>query len=111
MGWLGRGLGDFGSQVGTGFDINLGWKERLQNMAMEQVRQKNADMKNALDMQELQQRIKQMGQPQPAGIVKGPGGETSGVTFDPKTSTYSLKNLIPGTPPEPKFATLQAAAA
>jgi hypothetical protein len=111
MGWLGRGLGDFGSQVGQGFDINLGWKERLQNMAMEQARQKQSDLKNALDMQELQTRIKQMKSPQPAGIVKGPGGETSGVTFDPATGTYSLKNLIPGTPPEPKFPTLQAAAA
>jgi hypothetical protein len=103
--WLGRGLGDFGSQVGQGYDINLGWKERLQGLAMEQARQKNADMKNALDMQELQTRIKQMQSPQPAGIVKGPGGEESGVTWDPITSTYSAKTLIPGAPPEPKFKT------
>jgi hypothetical protein len=111
MGWFGRGIGDFGSQVGQGYDINLGWKERLQQMAMEQARQKLADLKGPLELQELQQRIKQMGQPQPAGIVKGPGGETSGVTFDPATSTYSIKTLIPGAAPEPKFPTLQAAAA
>ena len=111
MGWLGRGLGQFGSDVGTGYDINLGWKERLQNMALQNARQKLADLKGPLELQELQTRLKQMQSPQPAGIVKGPGGETSGVTFDPATSTYSLKNLIPGTPPEPKFPTLQAAAA
>jgi hypothetical protein len=111
MSWLGRGIGDFGSQVGQGFDINLGWKERLQNMAMQNARQKLADLKGPLELQELQQRVKQMGQPQPAGVVKGPGGETSGVTFDPATSTYSVKTLIPGAVPEPKFPTLQAAAA
>lgn len=108
---LGRSLGDFGNQVGEGSQINLDWRQRLQNMAMEQARQKNADMKNALDMQELQKRIKLMGQPQNAGIVKGVGGETSGVTFDPATGTYSVKTLIPGAAPEPKFPTLQAAAA
>lgn len=111
MGWLGRGLGSFGSDVGRGYDINLDWKQRLQNMVLENARQKQSELKNALDMQELQQRIKQMQSPQPAGIVKGPSGETSGVTFDPATSTYSVKNLIPGTPPEPKFPNLQAAAA
>jgi hypothetical protein len=111
MGWLGRGLGDFGSQVGQGFDINLGWKERLQNMAMEQARQKLADLKGPLELQELQTRIKQMKSPQPAGIVKGVGGEASGVTFDPATGTYSIKTLVPGAPVEPKFPTLQAAAA
>lgn len=111
MGWVGRSLGDFGSQVGQGYDINLGWKERLENMAMEQARQKLADLKGPLEVQEIQQRLKQMKSPQPAGIVKGVGGETSGVTFDPATSTYSVKTLIPGTMPEPKFPTLQAAAA
>jgi hypothetical protein len=109
--WLGRGIGDFGSQVGQGYDINLGWKERLQNMALQNARQKLADLKGPLELQELQTRIKQMQSPQPAGIVKGAGGETSGVTFDPATSTYSIKTLIPGAPQEPKFPTLQAAAA
>ncbi len=97
--------------MGQGYDINLGWKERLQNMAMENARQKLADLKGPLELQELQQRIKQMKSPQPAGIVKGVGGETSGVTFDPATGTYSIKTLIPGAPVEPKFPTLQAAAA
>lgn len=111
MGWLGRGIGDFGSQVGQGYDINLGWKERLQNMALQNARQKLEDLKGPLELQELQQRLKQMKAPQQAGIVKGVGGETSGVTFDPTTGTYSIKTLIPGAPPEPKFPNLQAAAA
>jgi hypothetical protein len=105
MGWFGRSIGDFGSQVGEGYKKNLDWRAKLQNMALQNARQKQSDLKNALDMQELQQHIKQMGQPQPAGIVKGPGGEESGVTFDPITSTYSAKTLIPGAPPEPRFKT------
>jgi hypothetical protein len=111
MGWFGRGIGQFGSDVGTGYDINLGWKERLQQMALENARQKIAEMRAPLELQELQTRIKQMQSPQPAGIVKGAGGETSGVTFDPATSTYSIKTLTPGAAAEPKFPTLQAAAA
>jgi hypothetical protein len=111
MGWFGRGIGDFGSQVGEGYDINLGWKERLQNLAMRNAQQKLADLKGPLELQELQTRLRQMKNPQAAGIVKGPGGETSGVTFDPETSTYSIKTLTPGATVEPKFPTLQAAAA
>lgn len=111
MGWFGRSIGDFGSQVGQGYEINLGWKERLQNMALQNARQKIADLMGPLQVQEIQQRIKQMQQPREAGIVKGPGGETSGVTFDPATGTYSVKTLIPGAPPEPKFPNLLAAAA
>ena len=108
---LGRSVGDFGNQVGQASDINLNWKQRLQQMAMENARQKLADLMGPLQLQEVQQRIKQMQQPREVGIVKGPGGETSGVTFDPATSSYSVKTLIPGAPPEPKFPTLQAAAA
>lgn len=86
MGWIGRSIGDFGSQVGGGYDINLGWKERLQNMAMQQARQKIADMQASLQLQEFQQRIKQMSAPQFQGTAKTPGLE-------------------------PKFPNLQAAAA
>lgn len=97
--------------MGQGYDINLGWRERLQNIAIQNARQKLEDLKGPLEIQEIQQRLKQMKQPQQAGIVKGVGGETSGVTFDPQTGTYSVKTLIPGAPPEPKFPNLQAAAA
>jgi hypothetical protein len=33
------------------------------------------------------------------------------VKFDPTTGTYSIQTLVPGAPPEPKFASLQQAAA
>lgn len=110
-GWFGRSIGDFGSQVGQGFDINLGWKERLQQMALANARQKLADVLGPLQVQEILQKLKQGNQVQPAGIEKLPSGAISGVTFDPRTGTYGLQNLAPGAPPEPKFPTLQAAAA
>lgn len=109
MGWLGRGLGQFGSDVGTGWDINQQWKARTQQMAMEQARQKIAMMQAPLQLQELQQRIKAMQNPQPAGVEKLPAGGLGGVTF--QNGVYSIQNLAPGAPPEPKFASLQQAAA
>jgi hypothetical protein len=78
-------------------------------MAMEQARQKLADLMGPLQLQELQQRIKTMQQPQAAGIEKLPGGGIGGVTF--KDGVYSIQNLAPGAPPEPKFSSLQQAAA
>lgn len=111
MSWLGRSIGDFGSQVGQGFDINLGWRERLQAMALQNARQKLADLIGPLQVQELQQKLKQMQQPQAAGIEKLPSGGIGGFTFDPQTGTYGFQSLVPGAPAEPKFPTLQAAAA
>jgi hypothetical protein len=93
MGWLGRGLGNFGSDVGRGYDINLGWKERLQQMAMENARQKLADIMGPLQVQDLQERIRQMKSAQGAGIEKGPLGELSGVTWNPQTGKYDLQPL------------------
>ena len=103
MSWLTRGIGDFGNQVGQASEINLNWRAKLQDMVMQKAREKNAELNSALQQQELQTRIRQMQQPREAGIVKGPGGETYGATFDPATSTYSFKSYIPGAPPEPKF--------
>jgi|HubBroStandDraft_2_1064218.scaffolds.fasta_scaffold00006_36 hypothetical protein len=80
-------------------------------MALANARQKLADVMGPLQIAEIQQKLKQMNQVQPAGIEKLPTGAISGVTFDPNTGTYSLQNLSPGAPPEPKFTTLQAAAA
>jgi hypothetical protein len=105
MGWLGRGLGSFGSDVGRGYDINLDWKQRLQNMAMEQARQKLADLMGPLQVQELQTRLRQMQSPQAAGIEKGPTGALSGVTWNPTTGKYELQSLAPGGPPAPQKVT------
>lgn len=80
-------------------------------MALQNARQKLADLMGPLQVQELQQKLKQMQQPQPMGIEKLLTGGIGGFTFDPKTRTYGFQSLVPGVPPEPKFPTLQAAAA
>ncbi len=103
MASIGRSLGDFGSDIGRGYDINLDWRQRLQNLAFQAAKQKQDALVAPLMLQELQQRIKAMQQPQPAGVEKLPGGGLSGVTF--KDGVYSLQNLAPGAPPEPKFKT------
>ena len=80
-------------------------------MAFESARQKIAALIAPLQLQELQQRLKQMQQPQQAGVVPLPGGGRGGVTFNPADSAYSIQTLVPGAPPEPKFPNLKAAAA
>ena len=78
-------------------------------MAFEAARQKIAALMGPLQLQELQQRLKQMQQPQQAGVVPLPGGGRGGVTF--QDGMYSIQPLVPGAPPEPKFPNLKAAAA
>jgi hypothetical protein len=111
FGGLGRSLGDFGSQVGQGQDIALDWRQRLQNLAIQQAKQKQDALMAPLLLQEVQTRLKQMQSPQNAGIVPTQGGGRGGVTFDPNTGTYRIQNLVPGAPPEPQFKSLQQAAA
>jgi hypothetical protein len=98
MSWLGRSLGDFGSQAGQGADIAQNWKQRDLEMKLAQVRQKIQEAMLPLQIQDLQQRIKLAGQPQPAGFVNTPGGGTSGVMFDPSnpSKAFSSQSLIPG---------------
>lgn len=96
MAALGRSLGDFGSQVGTGYDINLGWKERLQNMAFQAAKQKQDQLNQALQMQELQQRIKQMSAPQFQGTAKTPGGGEAAILRDPEKGTITTQDILPG---------------
>lgn len=105
MGWVGRSLGDFGSQVGQGFDINLGWRERLQQMALQNARQKLEALMGPLQLQELQQRLKQMQGPQPAGVERSATGGLSGVKWNPKTGQYELQELAPGSSSATKITT------
>jgi hypothetical protein len=109
MASIARSIGQFGSDIGQGYDINLDWKQRLQNLAFQQAKQKQDALMAPLQLAELQQRIRQMQNPQAAGVEKLPGGGLGGVTF--KDGVYSIQNLAPGAPLEPKFSTLQAAAA
>jgi hypothetical protein len=95
FGAFGRSVGDFGSQVGQGYDINLGWKERLQQMAFEQARQKQNDLMAPLLLQQLQQQIKQMGQPTYEGTAPLPGGGTGAITFDRNAGAAKVNPLVP----------------
>jgi hypothetical protein len=94
-GWFGRSIGDFGSQVGQGFDLNLGWKERLQQMALANARQKLADLMGPLQLNELQQRIKQMQAPQYEGTVNTPGGGVGAISRNPNTGAIGMNPLVP----------------
>ena len=95
MGWFGRGLGDFGSQVGQGYDINLDWKTRLQNLAIQNARQKLEDLMGPLQVQELQTRLRQMQQPQWEGTVNTPGGGVGAITRNPNTGATGMNPLVP----------------
>ena len=96
MGWLARGIGDFGSQVGEGYLTAQDYKQKRLQMLMEQARAKQQEMLLPLQIQEIQERLKQMGLPKEVGLTSTPGGGTAGVTFDPTKSVYSLQNLVPG---------------
>jgi hypothetical protein len=96
MGWLGRSLGTFGSELGEGKDIALGWREREQRMAIDAARQKLAEMLLPLQIQQLKQQIAQGGMPQKVGITGTPGGGTAGVTFDPNKGAFGTQELFPG---------------
>ncbi len=61
----------------------------------------------ALGLMELQQKIKQGGQPQPFGTVGTPGGGTSGVTFQPGKG-FGTTSLIPGIGKESVSAQIRA---
>lgn len=110
MSWLGRSIGQFGSDVGSGYDISLGWKERLQNMAFEQARQKQQALMAPLLLQQLQQQIAQMGKPQYEGTANLPGGGVGAITFDPSKGTAGMQPLVkpPFTPDAVERHILQA---
>jgi hypothetical protein len=63
-------------------------------MALQNARQKLADLKGPLELQELQQRIKQMGASQFKGTTELPGGGLGAITVDPNTGQPSMKPLV-----------------
>jgi len=93
--WLGRGLGDFGSNVGEGYAINLDWRQKLQNLAMEQARQKIQDVQAPLQLQLLQEQLKKLQQPTYEGTASMPGGGLGAITYDQNTGTPKINPLIP----------------
>lgn len=98
MGWLGRSLGQFGSDIGTGHDIALDWKQREQDMRMKAAQQKLEELMLPLKIQEINARVAEMTQPKPAGLVGTRGGGQAGVTFQPGKG-YSLQPLEEGADP------------
>jgi hypothetical protein len=100
MSWLGRSIGEFGSQVGGGHEIALDWRKREQDIALARVRAQIEQALLPLQIAEMQTKLRQMGQPTNAGLLTQRGGGTAGVTFDPNTAKFSTQTLEPGADPD-----------
>jgi hypothetical protein len=96
MSWLGIGLGDAGSQVGQGYGLGQDWRQRQQQAAFENARQKLEAILGPLRLQQLQNQIKQAGLPQYQGMVPTSGGGMGAVMIDPDKGSPSVQEL-PGT--------------
>jgi hypothetical protein len=93
-GWFGnfaRTAGGVGNDVSSAQQANTALSTQA---AAEKLKQIMA----GLQIQELQQKLKQSGQPQPYGLEKLPSGAIGGVTFDQGTGTYKIQTLADGTP-------------
>lgn len=89
FGDIARGLGQFGSDLGAG--VSMLQNQHLENLKS-QIEKQQADM----NMQILQERLKQMRSPQSMGIIPTPGGGQAGVTFDPNSGTYHEQGIVQG---------------
>ena len=89
-------MGEFGSQVGEGYATNLDWRSKLQELAMNNARQKLADLMGPLQVQELQTRLQQMKAPQFQGTVKTPGGGEAAIIREPQQGTITTQDILPG---------------
>lgn len=74
MGWLLRGIGDFGSQVGEGHDIALDWKLKEQKAALEKARAQMEQMLLPLQIKEMEARIRRLGMPERKFVTDAQGG-------------------------------------
>jgi len=64
-------------------------------MAMEQARQKIADVMGPLQVQEILQRLNQGKQPQYEGTVNTPGGGVGAINRNPNTGAIGMNPLVP----------------
>jgi len=94
MSWLGRSLGEFGSQIGQGHDIALDWRQREQAMKLAAARAKLEELLGPLQLEELRMRLKEMGEAKPEGVISTPGGGSAGLTF--QGGKYGVQQLEPG---------------
>jgi hypothetical protein len=105
FGALGRSVGDFGSQVGEGYAINQDWKRQASELAIQQARQKLAELMAPLQLKKLQAELDAATRTQPYGTVSTEGGGTAGILYNPQTGTYSTQTLVQGHP-VPQFRTV-----
>jgi hypothetical protein len=108
MGWLGRGLGQFGSDLGEAKDIRQRWQDQYLDMLMKNAAYKQQQLTAPLQLQELQQRVNQMGKPVAEGTTGTPGGGMAGITYDPTTGKYGTQNIFgPTVTPQSVSAIIQ----
>jgi hypothetical protein len=109
LGWLLRGLGDFGAQTGEATQLNEDFAAKQQEMKIQAARQKIAELMAPLQVQEVQARLRELQQPKNAGIIATPGGGTSGVTY--RDGKFSQQPLVAGADPKAIKAQIAAMAA
>lgn len=97
MGWLARGIGEFGSQVGEGHDIALDWKLKQQKAQLEQTRAQMEQLLLPLQIQEMNARIRKLGSPE-TKFLTDPRGGTETVEVSPDGTIGKPRELIPGKP-------------
>ena len=107
MGWLGRSIGQFGADAGTGAGIAQDRRLKEQEAKAAQVREQLQMLMVPLQIQEIQQRIKQANQPKSIGTIGTRGGGTAGLTYDPNTGTYKTQELEAGADPNSIIPTIE----
>lgn len=97
MGWLARGIGEFGSQVGEGHDIALDWKLKQQKAQLEQTRAQMEQLLLPLQIQEMNARIRKLGSPETKFLTDAQGG-TETVDVSPEGTVGKPRQVLPGRP-------------
>jgi hypothetical protein len=73
----------------------LDWRTREQQNRIARARAQLEELMGPLQIQEIQEQLRQLREPKPAGTVQLPGGGLAGVTFSPE-GKYATQTLIPG---------------
>ena len=95
MSWLGRSLGSFGSDLGTADVQTQNYRAVQQEMAIRAAREKLAALMGPLQVQQIQEELKKMQNPQFHGTVGTPGGGIGAVMTNP-SGQPSISPLQPG---------------
>jgi hypothetical protein len=114
MGWLGRSIGSFGNDAGKAYETAQDWRAKDQEMKAAKVREQLQMLMIPLQIQEIQQRIKQGNQAKSVGTIGTRGGGTSGLSFDPNTGAFKTQELEAGADPNdviPRIESMKRGAA